>query len=169
VQQRLAVDGELAARGVEAGQQQRARRRRAHEPHGAGEAVGVQARVAPDVEHRRLRERADDLVRAGQHGVGALLQRAAGQVGMEAEMGTPGLVDHERHPGFMCGLRAARHVGGHPVVRRRDDERRAGLRLLGEHLAQRLRADAVGHAQLVVVLRRDEDRHAARQHEAVNE
>ena len=52
LEQRLAVDGELAAGGVERAQQQRARAGRAHEAHGARQPFGVDAAVARDVQHR---------------------------------------------------------------------------------------------------------------------
>jgi hypothetical protein len=148
--------------------QQRRLRRRAHEPHHARELLRVDAAAGRDVQQRRLRERADDLVRRGEHRVGALLQRRRRQRGMEAEVRPPRLVDHERDAGRMADLGAAGDVGGHPVVRRRDDERRPRLRRVLERRGQRLGHDAVRHAQPAVVLGRDEGRHAARQHEPVD-
>ncbi len=128
LEQRLAVDGELAAGGVERGHQQRARAGRADEPHGAGDGVGVDQRAVADEQHRRLGEAADDLVGRGEHRVGAEPQRRLGQRRVKAEVRAPGVVDDQRHPGRVGDLGAAGDVGGHPVVGRRDDERGAGVR-----------------------------------------
>ena len=46
---------------------------------------------------------------------------------VEAEVRAPGLVDDQRHARGVGDLGAARHVGRHPVVGGRDDERRAGV------------------------------------------
>ena len=125
-----------------------------------------------DVEHRALGQRPRDLVGARQHGVGAELQRAGGQVGVEAEVRAPALVDDERD---VVGVRDAREpldVGDHAVVRRRDDERRvdpraaAGVR---QRLVERRRRHPVGEAELLVELGGDEGRHAAREHQAVDD
>ena len=140
----------------------------AHEPDRAGDRVGVDAAGRRDVEHRRLRERADDLVRRGQHGVGALLERRRRQVGVEAEVRAPRLVDHQRHARGVGDLGAARDVGGHPVVGRRDDPGRARLRRGGQRRLERGRRHAVRHAELLAVLGRDVARPPARQHEAVD-
>ena len=78
-----------------------------------------------DVQHRALRQRADDLVRARQHRVGAQRQRAGRQRLVEAEVRAPGLVDDQRHAAACATSAQRRDVGGHPVVGRRDDERRA--------------------------------------------
>ena len=132
------------------------------------DGVGVDAAGRRDVEHRRLRERADDLVRRGQHGVGALLERRRRQVGVEAEVRAPRLVDHQRHAGGVGDLGAARDVGRHPVVGRRDDPRRARLRRGGQRRLERGRRDAVRHAELLPVLGRDVARPPAGEHEAVD-
>jgi hypothetical protein len=121
------------------------------------------------VQHRRLRERADDLVRRRQNGVGAQVQRARRQVRVEAEVRAPGLVDDQRHARRMAHRRARLHVGGHPVVGRRDDEdaaRRSGQLDRG---LERLGRDPVRHPQLVLVLRRHVGRDAAREHEPVDD
>ena len=88
---------------------------------------GVDALAVADVQHRALRQRARDLVRARQHRVGALRQPARRQRLVEAEVRAPGLVDDQRHAGGVGHLGAAADVGRHPVVGRRDDERRARL------------------------------------------
>ena len=159
----------LAPRAVQRGQQQRRRRRRAHQADGAGHGRGVDAPAVPDVEHRALGQRARDLVRAREHGVAALREPAGRQRLVEAEVRPPGLVDDQRHPRGMGHLGARRHVGRHPVVGGRDDEGRAGVRRGRERIAQRAGLDAVGHAQLGVVLGRDEGRYAAREHEPVDQ
>ena len=60
--------------------------------------VSIRPLVA-DVQHRALRQRAGDLVRAREHRVGALRQRGRRQLVVEAEVRAPRLVDHERHAG----------------------------------------------------------------------
>ena len=57
-------------------------------------------------------------------------ERGRRQVGVEAEVRAPRLVDDERHAGGVRDRGAAGDVGGHAVVGRRDDERgaRAGRR-----------------------------------------
>jgi hypothetical protein len=51
-----------------------------------------------------------------------------GQRGVEAEVRAPGAVDDQRHAGGVRHLGAPADVGRHPVVGRRDDERRACVR-----------------------------------------
>jgi hypothetical protein len=87
VQQLLAVERELAPRGVERGHQQRGRRRRAHEPHARATAASSSRAGRRDVQHRALRQRADDLVRAGQHRVGALRSALGGSARWKPKCG----------------------------------------------------------------------------------
>ena len=122
-----------------------------------------------DVQHRALRERADDLVRRREHRVGAQGERAGRQVGVEAEVRAPCLVDDERRRPRRGDLGAARDVGDHAVVRRRDEEHGTRVRRRLERPRERLGRDAVGHAQLGVVLGRDERRHAAAEDEPVDD
>ena len=92
------------------------------------------------------------------------------QVGMEAEVRPPRLVDDERHARRVADLGAARDVGDHAVVRRRDDEHGARVRRLARSAAATdVGRDAVGHAELDVVLGRDERRDAAAEHEPVDD
>src|SRR4051794_41436405 len=58
----------------------------------------------------------DDLVRARQDRVGAELQRALGQVGVEAEVRAPRLVDDQRDVARVGDARERLDVGDHPVV-----------------------------------------------------
>ena len=169
IEQRLAVDRELAPRGVERGHQQRRGRGAARQPDHAGDRLGSTRPVGADVQHRRLGERADDLVRRGEHGVGAELQRAGRQVGVEAEVRSPGLVDDQRHARRVADVRAALDVGCHPVVGRRDDEDAARRARLLDRELERLGRDAVRHPELVLVLGRDVRRDAAREHQAVDD
>ena len=158
------MQGELAPRRVERGHQQRRRARRAQQAqHARRRRRGRCAAPAgpADVEHGALGQRAGDLVRARQHGVGAELQGARRQVRVEAEVRAPAW---STTSGDVVRRGATRRepldVGDHAVVRRRDDERRATPRpaRARERLVERRRRDAVGHAELLVVLGRDEAR-----------
>ena len=131
-------------------------------------ASGSMRPVGRDVQHRRLGERADDLVRRGQHRVGALLERGRRQVGVEAEVRAPRLVDDERDAGGRADRGAAGDVGRHPVVGRGDDPGGAGVRRRGERGLERLRGDPVGHPELLLVLRGDVARPPAGEHEPVD-
>ena len=170
-EQRLAVDRELAPRRVERGQQQRAGARRAHEPHRAATRAGVDAAARRDVQHRRLRQRADDLVRRGDAPRRRPARAPTRHAGVEAEVRPPRLVDDERRAGRV------RDLGAGPPRRRPSRSRSARRRTTARGVAararsaasQRVRRDAVRHAQLVVVLRRDERRHPAAQHEPVDQ
>ena len=122
-----------------------------------------------DVQHRRLGHAAHDLVGRGQHRVGAQPQRRFGKRRVKAEMRAPCAVDHQRRPGGVSDLGAAADVSGHSVVGGRDDERRADVRRARQRHLEGLRRDAVGHAKLVVVLRGDEARHSAAQHQPVDD
>jgi len=163
------MDGQLAARAVERREQQRRRRRGAQQTHRAADAINVDPIGRGDVQHRALRKRSDDLVRARQHGVRALVQRARRQVGMEAEMWPPSLVDYEWDARGVRNLGTAGDVRGHPVVGGRHDENGPCVRAGRERLAQRVGRDAVSHAELVVVLGGDERRDPAGQDEAVDD
>ena len=167
-EQRLAVHGHLAAGGVQRAHQQRGLRGRADEPDDAADRVDVDAAGRADVQHRRLGERADDLVGRGQHGVGAEAQRALGHLGVEAEVRPPGLIDDQRDVAGVRDLGERRDVRGQAVVGRGDDEGRARARRRRQGRVERVRRDAVRHAQLVVVRRRDEARAAAAEHQAVD-
>ena len=71
-------------------------------------------------------------------------------------MRAPGLVDDERGAGRVRDLGAAGHVGGDPVVGRRHDERGPRVGRARERRRERVGRDAVGHAELLVVLGRHE-------------
>ena len=120
------------------------------------------------MEHRALRERAGDLVGAGQHRVGALRQRRRRQRLVEAEVRSPRLVDDQRLARRVGDLREPRDIGGHPVVGRRYDERGACVGRSAERRRERVGRDAVGDPELLVVLGHDEARQAAAQHEPVD-
>ena len=110
------------------GQQQRRRARGAQQPQRARDRARVHAAAVADVQHRALRQRPRDLVRAGEHRVRALRQRGRRQVLVEPEVRAPRLVDDQRHARPVRDLRAAGDVRRHPVVRRRHDERRPRIR-----------------------------------------
>ena len=163
------MDRDLAARRVERREQQRGRRGRAQEPHRATDRADVDALAVDDVQHRALRERSDDLVRRREHRVRAQGRRAGRQVGMEAEVRAPCLIDDERHARRVADLGAAGDVGDHAVVRRRDEEDGTRVRGLLQRPGDRRGRDPVGHAQLEVVLGSDERRDAAAEDEPVDD
>ena len=83
------------------------------------------------------------------------VQRVRRQLAVEAEVRAPGLVDDQRDAGGVRDLRAALDVGRHPVVGGGDDERGARVRAWRRApRVERLRRDAVRHAELGLVLRR---------------
>ena len=135
VEQRLTVNPQLAPRGIQRGHEQRARARRAHEPHRPGDGIGVDAPTGGDQQHRRLGEAADDLVRRGEHRVGAELERRARKARWKPKCephapstmsATPAACATSAHPA---------DIGGHPVVGRRDDERGGRIRARSSALA----------------------------------
>jgi hypothetical protein len=168
VDQLAATGDELPPGPVQRGEQQRARGRRAHEPHRPGELDAVDPAAVGDVQDRALGQRAGDLVRGGEHRVGALGERQRGHVGMEAEVRPPRLIDHERGAGGVGDLGAGGDVGGGAVVRRGDDERGQGAGGAVKRPGQRVRGDAQRHAELLVVLRRGELGAPAAEHQAVD-
>jgi hypothetical protein len=76
---------------------------------------GVQA-FGPGQQQRPLGAGGQRLVRAGDQRVGAGRDRVRRQVGVKAEVGRPGGVDDQRHPGLVRGLGVARQVTGGPDV-----------------------------------------------------
>ena len=120
-------------------------------------------RLAADVEDRRLGEAAAELVDRVEDDVGAAGERVGGQLVGEGEVRAPGLVDDERDVAGVGDLGQAGDVGDGAEVGRRDDEGGDRLAaLLGERLLERLGRQAVGDAELVVDLGRDEARAAGR-------
>ena len=162
------MDGELAARRVQRGQQQRGRAGRADQAHRPAKALGVHSSTPGDVEHRRLGERADDLVRRGDHRVGALGERGRRHAGVEAEMRAPRLVHHQRRVVSVGDLGEGGDVGRQPVVGRRDDEGRPRVGSAGQRRFERVPGDAVRHPQLRLERGSDPGRDPAREHEAVD-
>ena len=132
-------------------------------------ASGSIAAAVADVQHRALRQRAGDLVRAREHRVGALRQRGRRQLVVEAEVRAPRLVDDERDAGAVGDLGAAGDVGGHPVVGRRDDERRARVGAAASAASSAAGVTQCVMPELRVVLGRDEARDAAAEHEPVDD
>ncbi len=82
-----------------------------------------------EVEHRGLGEAADDLVGRGDDEVGAGRDRVLGEVGVEAQVRSPGLVDDQRQPALMGDLGEGGDVGAGAEVGGGDDDRadRAGM------------------------------------------
>ena len=127
------------------------------------EAGEVQA-LAAGQEHGRLRDAADELVRAHDAGVGAGGHGVDGQLGAEAKVRTPRLVDDERDAG---GVRERRRCAGRsarePVVGRRGDEQRLGLGVRPERLGRLGDGDVERDAPQRVDGGLDVHRHGARE------
>ena len=88
--------------------------------------------------------------------VGSRGDRVGRQLGMEAQVGAPGLVDDERDPVLMGDAREGGDVGAGAEVGGGDDHGAGGLGRRRERRRQRLRGEAVGDAQLGVDLGGDE-------------
>ena len=123
------------------------------------DALVDEARRAPaQVEHRRLGQAADDLVRARDHEVRPGRERVLGQRLVEGEVRAPRLVHHERHAVRVGHLDERGHVGHGAVVGGRDDDRGHRVRLAPQRAVERLRRRCSARAKLRVELRRDEGR-----------
>ena len=122
----------------------------------------------PEVQHGRLREAADDLVRAGDHQVGARRQRVLGQLLVEGQVRAPRLVHDQRHAVAVRDRGQRAHVGHGAEVRRRDHPSADRSGRGGERALERLRGDGVRDPELGVELRRDERGAQPRQHERVD-
>ena len=96
------------------------------------------------------------------------LERVGGQVGVEAQVGPPGLVDRQRHAALVRDLGEAGDVGAGAEVGGRDDHRRDRPRRRVERRRQRVRRQAVGDAQVRVELGGGEARPHAAEDEAVD-
>ena len=68
----------------------------------------VDPAAVAEVEHRRLGQAADDLVGRGDDEVGAAAERVRGQVGVEVQVGAPGLVDDQRQAALVGDRRRGR-------------------------------------------------------------
>ena len=134
-------------------------------------AAGSMRVAVADVEHRALGQRARDLVRAREHGVGAL--RAARSAAAPRGSRSAGPRTGRRRAARRRRgrpRRSARDVGRHPVVGRRDDERRPRVGRGGER-APRSAAGSTPWAMpsSASYSGGDEGRHAAREHEPVDQ
>jgi hypothetical protein len=72
------------------------------------------------------------LVRAGHERICTRLERVAGQVGVEAVVGAPGLVHHEGNPMCMDDFRMSADVRQRSGIGRLHQEYRPGSRVIGE-------------------------------------
>jgi hypothetical protein len=120
------------------------------------------------MEHCRLREAADDLVRAGDHQVRAQRKSVRGQILVEGHVRAPRLVDNQRNAARMGDVGERAHVCDGAEIRRRDDPRSDRPRGLRQRHVQRLRRQAVRDPQLGVELRCGEGRAQAGEHERVD-
>ena len=168
-QQVLAMDRQLAPGGVQRGVEQRRGAGRGDQAHRPPQSLGVDPAPGRHVQHGGLGERAHDLVGGGEDGVRAQGQGRRRHAGMEAEVRSPGLVDHEGGPVAVGDLRQRLHIGHHSVVGGRDRERRPRAAGRRQRLLQRLRRQAVRQPQVVVVGGRDPHGHPAREHQSVHD
>jgi hypothetical protein len=153
---------------VERPEQERVRAGRLDQGHAARDHALLDQIAVAEVDHRRLREAAHDLVDARDHEVGPERERVRGQVVVERKMRTPRLVDDERHPVAVRDLREPRHVGDRPEIGRRDHGRAHRARGVGEGAIERLWRQAMRDVQLGVELRRHEGRMQAGHDEGVD-
>ncbi len=170
VEQLVPVQERQSPRGVQRGRQQRARAGRFGQRNRAVDRVladSLDAAVA-EMQHRRLREAADDLVRAGDDQVGAQRQRVRGQILMEGHVRAPRLIDDQRDVVGMRDRRQRAHVRDGAEVGGRDDPRAHRRRRPRQRGVERLGEQAVRDAQLRIDLRRDERRAHARQDQRVD-
>ena len=116
------MDGRQPPGGVERERQQRAGAGRLEQGHHAVDDVLVDQLGVAEVDDRGLGEAADDLVRRGDHQVRAGLERALRQLGREAKVRAPRLVDDQRHAA------PVRDLGRAPRRRRRRRSRWARRR-----------------------------------------
>ena len=93
-----------------------------HEQVRAGRDVGRVDQVALDVEHRALFEAGAHLVHADHAHVRAGVHRPGGQVLVEGQVGTPGLVHDQRLAPLVADLGDRADVRARPVRRRADDQ-----------------------------------------------
>ena len=153
---------------VERARQQRAGAGRLEQRDAAVDDLLVEQVPVAEMDDRRLRDAADDLVRARDHRVRAERQRRGRQRRVEGEVRAPGLVDDQRHATGVRDLGQPRHVGDRAEVGRRDDRRPGGARRRLQRPLERLRGDAVGDAELRVELGRHEGRPQAGDHQPVD-
>ena len=92
-------------------------------------------------------EAAAEFVRAGDHEVGAALERRAGELGVEAEVAPPGLVYDERDASVMGHACQGHDVGARAEVRRSDDVRRDRIGMCGQLRIEIRGRDAVRDAE----------------------
>ena len=163
--QPLPVPGQQRPGGVDAGQD------------GSGRAGGVGSveralqpgpvqPLGPGQHHRALGVGGQRLVRAGHHAVGARRDGVRRQIRVEAEVRGPGLVDDQRHPGFVGGPGVAGQVAGGADVGRVAQDHTAGARVRGQRVLHRLHRHRAGQAGALVDLRPYPDRPQARHHQA---
>ncbi len=146
------MHGGEAAAGVEGAGEQGAGAGRFHQAHAAVDHSLVEAVTGAEVEHRRLGEAADDLVGRGDDDVGAAGDRVGGEVGMEAQVRPPGLVDRERNAAGVGDLGEAGDIRAGAEVGGRDDHRADRPRRLVEGPGERRRGKAVGDPEAGVEL-----------------
>ena len=154
-----------AARRVERSEQQRVGAGRLDQRHRAVDRRARRAarRAVAEVQHRRLGEAADDLVRARDDEVGARGERVLGQRLVEREVRAPGLVDDQRDAvrvRDVARARARRRPRRSRSARRRSRRPRSGRRVSAR--VERLGRQAVRDAELRVELGRHERRAQAR-------
>jgi hypothetical protein len=141
---------------VERPQQQGAGARRGHKRQRAIDDALVDPRPGAwrQVQHRRLSEAADELVRSRQNEVGTHGESVLRQGRVEGEVGAPRLVDDQRRPPTVRHRREGPDVRNRAVVGRRHDDHAHGVRRVCEREVERLRRQAVGYGEVRVQLGR---------------
>ena len=164
------MHGELAAGGVQRRHQQRARRGGARQPDGARDARRDRpAPSAPTCSSADCVSEPTILCVEVSAASAPRCSALAGTPGWKPKCGPQLLVDDQRHVarvGDVGQRRRRRRPARSRWARRRSPPGRPGVASSASR--ERLRRDAVGHPELVVVLRRHERRQAAGEHEAVD-
>jgi len=87
------------------------------------------------------------------------------QIGMKAQVGRPGGVDDQGHPGLVRGPRVTRQVTGGPDIRRVAQDHAAGCWMRGQRVAHGLHRYRSGQPGALIDVRSHPDRPQASQHQ----
>ena len=132
------------------------------------EAVTVEA-LRAGAHETRLGVTGQQLVDARHHGVSSESHRVRRHVRVATEVGSPCLVDDDRHAGAVRDLDDAGEVRERAEIARLGDEDGAGVRIGGERRLDILNRDAERHARRRVQRGRKPARHEVREHHAEEE
>jgi hypothetical protein len=156
LEQSPAVQGNLAAGGIERGENRQAAAGGLRHAHAGLQAAAVDA-FPLDGDHCPLAKGGKGLVQADDRGVGPGGHGMHRQRLMKWEMGAPGFVDHDGDVAGMCRGDDAGEIGSNPVVGRTGDDDQFRLRMRVERFGDARRIDAHAHGVTGMQVRGDED------------